>query len=71
MAYASDLRATRANSLDRATSFRTDLRTRFDKYKVYRTTLRELSQLGDRDLADLGLHRSDIRTVAMQAAYGN
>ena len=71
MAYATDLRAARAISLDRTRSYRTDLRAWFEKYKVYRSTLRELSQLGDRDLADLGLNRSMIRKVAMQSAYGN
>ena len=71
MTYATDLRAARASSLDRTMSYRTDLRARIEKYNVYRSTLRELSQLNDRDLAELGLDRSMIRNVAMQAAYGN
>lgn len=28
-----------------------------------RTTVRELSQLTDRDLSDIGIHRSNIRDV--------
>lgn len=32
----------------------------------YRNTVRELSQLNDRDLADIGLTRSDIHRVAAQ-----
>lgn len=39
--------------------------------KVYRDTLRELEGLTDRDLADLGMHRANIKSVAYQAAYGN
>lgn len=70
-ATASNLRVARANSLDRLWAYRTDLRAHLDKYKVYHSTLNELSQLSDRDLADLGLDRSSIRTVAKQAAYGN
>lgn len=35
---------------------------------VYRQTFAELAQLTDRDLADLGLHRSQIADVARQAA---
>jgi uncharacterized protein YjiS (DUF1127 family) len=35
---------------------------------VYRQTLGELTQLSDRDLADLGLHRSQIAAVAREAA---
>lgn len=38
--------------------------------RVYRQTLTELDALSDRDLADLGLHRSMISAVAKDAAYG-
>lgn len=37
---------------------------------VYRQTIRELNSLTERDLADLGIHRSMITRVAMEAAYG-
>ena len=39
--------------------------------KVYRATYYELSMLTDRDLADLGIPRSDIRRLALEAAYGS
>lgn len=38
--------------------------------KVYRQTLRELKSLSNRELADMGLHRSMITRVAQEAAYG-
>lgn len=38
--------------------------------KVYRTTLTELQALDNRDLADLGITRSMIRSIAHEAAYG-
>ena len=51
--------------------------TRFDsltqsyqRYRKYRDTLNELNNLGDRELADLGIHRADCRMIARQAAYG-
>ena len=36
--------------------------------RVYAKTLTELSRLSNRELADLGLHRSQLRSVALQAA---
>lgn len=38
------------------------------KYRVYATTLRELDALSNRELADLGLHRSELKRVAFEAA---
>lgn len=38
--------------------------------KVYRDTVFELSSLSDRDLNDLGIARSNIKTLALEAAYG-
>ena len=43
-------------------------KTRFARYRMYRQTVNELAGLSDRALADLGLHRSMIRRVALQAA---
>ncbi|WP_347536862.1 DUF1127 domain-containing protein [Roseovarius sp. CAU 1744] len=37
--------------------------------KVYRRTYRELSVLPDRSLRDLGIPRSSIKSLAMEAAY--
>lgn len=45
------------------------LRVRKARYSVYRTTVRELDALSERELADLGIHRSAIRAIAYQAAY--
>lgn len=38
--------------------------------RVYSQTITELAALSDRELADLGLHRSMIAAVAKDAAYG-
>jgi uncharacterized protein YjiS (DUF1127 family) len=37
-------------------------------WKRYNASLRELSQLGDRELADIGITRSDIARVAWDTA---
>lgn len=48
-----------------------NLRERMDRNRVYRITVRELNSLSDRELADLGLARSQIRGIALEAANGN
>ena len=37
-------------------------------WKQYNVNLRELSQLGDRELADIGITRADIPRVAWESA---
>jgi uncharacterized protein YjiS (DUF1127 family) len=37
-------------------------------WKRYNASLRELSMLGDRELADLGISRSEIPRVAWESA---
>jgi uncharacterized protein YjiS (DUF1127 family) len=39
-----------------------------ERRKVFRSTLSEMSALNNRELADLGLNRSELRRVAYQAA---
>lgn len=46
------------------------LRADYAKWRVYRNTVAELAALSNRDLADLGLSRSMISTIAHEAAYG-
>lgn len=42
----------------------------FGRYRVFRQTYDELSALSNRQLADLGIHRSMITRIAMDAAQG-
>jgi uncharacterized protein YjiS (DUF1127 family) len=48
---------------------RDQIRQALVKRKIYRATLYELSVLSDRDLKDLGIPRSSIKRLAMEAAY--
>ena len=41
----------------------------FQEWKRYHQSLNELSRLGDRELADIGISRSDIQRVAWNAAH--
>lgn len=36
----------------------------------YKTTVRELARMSDRDLADIGIHRYDIDSIAEAHVYG-
>ncbi|MBS7546135.1 DUF1127 domain-containing protein [Ancylobacter oerskovii] len=44
------------------------LRTAFARRRQYRQTQRELEAYSDRELAELGLSRADIHSLALQAA---
>ncbi|MDX2482227.1 DUF1127 domain-containing protein [Antarcticimicrobium sediminis] len=41
---------------------------RIARYQMYRRTYNELNALTNRELADLGMHRSGIRRVALETA---
>jgi len=42
----------------------------FRAWRRYEASLRELSRLGDRELADIGVVRSDIPRIAWESARG-
>ena len=46
-----------------------NLINRYKKYRLYSQTVSELRELSGRDLADLGLSRSMIESVAFSAVY--
>jgi uncharacterized protein YjiS (DUF1127 family) len=54
----------------RLSDLRANLAERRAQDRSYRTTVRELSALSDRDLLDMGIHPADIDSIARQAAYG-
>ncbi len=43
------------------------LKSRVSNWKRYNRTVAELSALSNRDLADLGIARTDIQSIARQA----
>lgn len=60
--------ATHAESASPAAGLLTRLRATLARRKVYTRTLKELAALSDRELADIGISRFDIRRIAAQAA---
>ncbi|MFT6605007.1 MAG: hypothetical protein ACJA2X_000183 [Halocynthiibacter sp.] len=70
MAYVHSVRTADAGITDRISAVFKDLGERYSQYATYRKTLRELGELSNRELADLGIHRSSLRAIAIEAAYG-
>ncbi len=70
MAYATNINTVpHGASASRLSILFSTLRMGLAKRKLYRSTLDELQSLSDRELADLGLHRSGLPRIAYQAAY--
>lgn len=71
MAYFTDT-ATRSTLIERLLAATSNLfaaaAERQTKRRIYSTTLRELGALSNRDLADLGLARGEVRRIAWEAA---
>ncbi|SDX42884.1 DUF1127 domain-containing protein [Roseicitreum antarcticum] len=64
------MQLTRLPVLNRIAALATDLRGAYARRRVYQQTYSELSALTSRELNDLGIARSMIRRLAMEAAYG-
>jgi len=72
MAYTTDLHLAqpRAGFVGKLQAFKADLSQRYAQYRVFRDTVNDLAILPDSVLADMGMNRSQIRSVAYQHAYG-
>jgi len=70
MAYVSTTRTVTNGLADRFGAFVKSIKLAAQRRAVYDQTLRELNSLTNRELADLGIARLNIRDVARTAAYG-
>ncbi|MBF9059674.1 DUF1127 domain-containing protein [Rhodobacterales bacterium HKCCSP123] len=70
MAYVSSNRTTTLGLVDRLAEIRKDLADAWRAYRLYRQTLAELQALSMRELNDLGLNATMLRSIALEAAYG-
>lgn len=68
MAYASEIFTSGASLSDRFKALRHAIAERRASNRAYRNTLNELENLTDRELADLGITRSNIKGIAYDAA---
>lgn len=54
---------------ERGANFLRSVQASWVDYKLFRATANELGDLTDRELADLGIHRSEIKRVARDSVY--
>lgn len=71
MTYATEILSAPVSIADRLAARIAVWKEQLDQRTQYRATVRELNDLSDRELNDLGLGRSSIRFVARMAVYGN
>ena len=70
MAFVNTTRAAHPAFGDKFASLLDSVKTAMARRAIFRQTMRELRALSDKDLGDLGIHRSEIRRMAQEAAYG-
>ena len=68
MAHASHSNALSSGLIARSAALMSAASDYMDRRRAYRSTVRELSTLSNHELADLGLSRSMIRSVALEVA---
>ncbi len=68
MAYAVSTQATTATLVARLANVLAQVADRMERRRVYKQTVAELSALSTRELSDLGIGRSEIRSIALDAA---
>jgi uncharacterized protein YjiS (DUF1127 family) len=71
MAYANATHTADFGLAGRFTAIKNSLVERVARNRVFRETQAELQSLSNRELNDLGLSRSGIKAIALEAAYGN
>lgn len=70
MTYVNTTRLARKGLFDRFVAFRDAAAVALRQRQVYAQTVAELDALSQRELSDLGIDRSSIRSIAREAAYG-
>lgn len=70
MAFINISRSATPSLADRFPGFLADVKAMLARRAIYNQTVRELDALTNRELADLGIDRSEISALAREAAYG-
>jgi len=70
MAYINTTRAAHVSLGERFATVLKSVKESMHRRSVFMATKRELNQLSNRELTDLGISRSMITRIALEAAYG-
>jgi uncharacterized protein YjiS (DUF1127 family) len=70
MAYVSSNRTASTSVAPRLAEMMKQASEAYTAWRLYRRTLNELQGLSVREMADLGLNRSNLRQAAFEAVYG-
>ena len=70
MAFLTDTHIPGSNLFERIAAFRAATVSRAGQAREFRRVYNELSGMSDRDLADIGISRGMIRSIAIEAGYG-
>ena len=70
MAYVNSSRSLNISIADRLGNVEKSVKLALHRRRLFNQTVRELNALSNRDLADLGIHASMIKSIATEAAYG-
>jgi uncharacterized protein YjiS (DUF1127 family) len=70
MAYVNTTGSVQSSIVARVLAGAASITSVLRKRQVYLTTMRELNDLSDRELSDLGIHRAMLSEIAREAAYG-
>lgn len=68
MAFITENRTATVSLADRFAAFAANVSEAYAQRKLYSTTFHELNALSNRELADLGIHRSMIKSIALEAS---
>ena len=71
MAFLNTSHSFETNIAERASATWKSMGEHYAQYRLQRRTMNELSALSNHELADLGIHRSNIRAAARAATNGN
>ena len=70
MAYVNSSRSATISFSDQLGNIAKSVKLALHRRRLFNQTVRELNALSDRELADLGIHASMIKSIALEAAYG-